>query len=440
MANNALIQGAALTGRKFLDVGGAVAQGLATSMVVAPGTAPAGRVAENKAIQNRVNSYMSKMKTDMDFTSFSPSETKTMRNFLMNQRNIYANAAKKAAEFEDTTDPNYMLYVDQMQNVNNSFTNLASQLKSYKEGKLEYAKTMQEGLYSDGNSPQRSKEASIIYGFYDSDGDGRSEARYDAPFQIQDGGNIAFNVGGQDISYNSMEEPFLKDTKFLNGLNTTSENAYNSGLSGNANNPYSQDSYNQQLSDALQNENTLRSIIYDFNAEAPMSDIGNSLDNGSIDIPQARELVKQRLLQTREDAYEKGKSEYKRKQRRTGTGNSGSSFSNSEGQYFLNNGKGDVQLYHPSHPGRKVDYNVRPVEGGGFEIGLKGGNRYEPLGEDNAFNIDITKINFGGGSEGTDDIGYDEGVYNSIKSVLGIKGDPTPEQHAEIMEKYNKMK
>ena len=237
-----------------------------------------------------------------------------------------------------------------------------------------------------------------------------------------------------------MEEPFLKDTKFLNGLNTTSENAYNSGLSGNANNPYSQDSYNQQLSDALQNENTLRSIIYDFNAEAPMSDIGNSLDNGSIDIPQARELVKQRLLQTREDAYEKGKSEYKRKQRRTGTGNSGSSFSNSEGQYFLNNGKGDVQLYHPSHPGRKVDYNVRPVEGGGFEIGLKGGNRYEPLGEDNAFNIDITKINFGGGSEGADDIGYDEGVYNSIKSVLGIKGDPTPEQHAEIMEKYNKMK
>ena len=253
MANNALIQGAALTGRKFLDVGGAVAQGLATSMVAAPGTAPAGRVAENKAIQNRVNSYMSKIKTDMDFTSFSPSETKTMRNFLMNQRNIYANAAKKAAEFEDTTDPNYMLYVDQMQNVNNSFTNLASQLKSYKEGKLEYAKTMQEGLYSDGNSPQRSKEASIIYGFYDSDGDGRSEARYDAPFQIQDGGNIAFNVGGQDISYNSMEEPFLKDTKFLNGLNTTSENAYNSGLSGKPNNPYSQDSYNQQLNDALQN-------------------------------------------------------------------------------------------------------------------------------------------------------------------------------------------
>ena len=210
MANNALIQGAALTGKKFLDVAGAVSQGFASSG--SSNRQVTSRVDENKAIQARVNNYMSKMKTDMDFTSFSPEETRTMRNFLLSQRSIYAEAAKNAAAFDDTTDPDYMLYVDQMQSVNNSFTNLASQLKSYKEGKLEYAKTMQEGLYSDGNSPQRSKEASIIYGFYDSDGDGRSEARYDAPFQIQDGGNIAFNVGGQEISYNSMEEPFLKDT------------------------------------------------------------------------------------------------------------------------------------------------------------------------------------------------------------------------------------
>ena len=143
MANNALIRGAAFTGKKFLDVGGAVAAGAAATSAYVPDD----RVAENKAIQNRVNSYMGKMKTDMDFTSFSPSETKTMRNFLLSQRTKYTDAAKKAAEFDDTTDPNYMMYVDEMQNVNNSFTNLASQLKSYKQGKVEYAKTMQEGLY-----------------------------------------------------------------------------------------------------------------------------------------------------------------------------------------------------------------------------------------------------------------------------------------------------
>jgi len=236
-----------------------------------------------------------------------------MRNFLLSQRTIYTDAAKKAAEFDDTTDPDYMLYVDQMQNVNNSFTNLAAQLKSYKKSKLEYASNMQEGLYSNGNPGSKSKESAIIYGFYDADGDGRSEDKYDAPFQIQDGGNIAFNVDGQEISYNGMEEPFFKDTKFLNSLNKTSEEAYNSGLRGNANNPYAERAYDQQLNDTLQNENALRSIIFDFNAEAPMNDIGDRLDNGEIDLAQARIEVKDRLLIARENAYKKGKSIYNAK-------------------------------------------------------------------------------------------------------------------------------
>ena len=432
MANNALIQGAALTSKKFLDVAGAVKQGLVDSGSFSRQT-PA-RVDENKAVQAKVNNYMRNMKTDMDFTSFTPEETATMRSFLLDQRSIYAEAAKNAAAFDDTTDPDYMLYVDQMQNVNNSFTNLAAQLKAYKKSKIEYATAMQEGLYSDGNQPSKTKEAATIYGFLDKDGDGRSDERYNAPFKIQPGGNIAFDVDGQEIAYNNMEEPFLKDTKFLNSLNTTSENAYNSGLRGNADNPYSQDSYSQQLNDALQNENTLRSIIYDFNAEAPMSDIGNNLDNGVIDLSTARNLVRQRLLKTRQDAYNTGKAQYDKKQNLQTPG-----FSNSEGQYFLSKGKGDVQLYHPSHPGKKVDYNIRPVEGGGFEIGLKGGNSYEPLKENNAFNIDITKINFGSESNSPDDIGYDEKVYDSIKDVLGIKGDPTADQHKKIMEEYNKM-
>ena len=306
MANNALIQGAALTGKKFLDVGGAVAAGMAAT----PDYKPENRVAENKAIQNRVNSYMGKMKTDMDFTSFSPSETKTMRNFLLGQRTKYTDAAKKAAEFDDTTDPDYMMYVDEMQSVNNSFTNLASQLGAYKKGKLEYAQTMQEGLYSNGNPSSQNKEAAIIYGFYDSDDDGRSEDRYDAPFQIQDGGNIAFNVGGKEITYNGMEEPFLKDTKFLNALSKTAETAYNSGASGNNNSKYAQDAYKQELDDSLQNEDTLRSIIFDFKAEADLKSIGDDLESGAIDIQGAREKVIVALTQAREDAYNDGKVAY----------------------------------------------------------------------------------------------------------------------------------
>ena len=307
MANNALIQGAALTGKKFLDVGAAAAQGIAS---LGNGQVSNDRVAKNKAIQSRVNNYMSKMKTDIDFTSFSPKETSAMRNFLLGERTKYTDAAKMAASFDDTTDPDYMQYVDTMQSVNNSFTNLASQLGSYKKSKLEYAQTMQEGLFSNGNDDARSLEAATIYGFIDEDKDGRSDKRLDAPFQIQNGGNIAFNVGGQEVLFNNMEEPFLKDTKFLNGLSKTSETAYNSGLSGKSNNPYAQKAYNQSLDDALQNEDTLRSIIFDFQAEAELQDVGKALDNNVITLEEARGKVKTRLLKAREDAFKDGKAKY----------------------------------------------------------------------------------------------------------------------------------
>ena len=311
MANNALIQGAALTSKKFLDVGAAAAQGIAS---LGNGQVSNDRVAKNKAIQSRVNNYMSKMKTDIDFTSFSPKETSAMRNFLLGERTKYTDAAKMAASFDDTTDPDYMQYVDAMQSVNNSFTNLASQLGSYKKSKLEYAQTMQEGLFSNGNDDDRSLEAATIYGFIDEDKDGRSDKRLDAPFQIQSGGNIAFNVSGQEVLFDNMEEPFLKDTKFLNGLSKTSETAYNSGLSGKSNNPYAQKAYNQELNDALQNEDTLRSIIFDFQAEAELKDIGDNLDNGVITLEDARTEVKKRLLKAREDAFEDGKAKYDQKE------------------------------------------------------------------------------------------------------------------------------
>ena len=408
MANNALIQGAALTGKKFLDVGAAAAQGIAS---LGNGQVSNDRVAKNKAIQSRVNNYMSKMKTDIDFTSFSPKETSAMRNFLLGERTKYTDAAKMAASFDDTTDPDYMQYVDTMQSVNNSFTNLASQLGSYKKSKLEYAQTMQEGLFSNGNDDARSLEAATIYGFIDEDKDGRSDKRLDAPFQIQNGGNIAFNVGGQEVLFNNMEEPFLKDTKFLNGLSKTSETAYNSGLSGKSNNPYAQKAYNQSLDDALQNEDTLRSIIFDFQAEAELKDIGDNLDNGVITLEEARGKVKKRLLKAREDAFENGKAKYDAKK---------VNFESPEGNYWNGanqknslitaNGKLEdlssglveeqvVSLYNPGkHPNEKIEYIIKFVEGVPYiakkaiaEVngGLVTESHWSELKEDNPYNISV---------------------------------------------------
>ena len=408
MANNALIQGAALTGKKFLDVGAAAAKGIAS---LGNKQVSNDRVAKNKAIQSRVNNYMSKMKTDIDFTSFSPKETSAMRNFLLGERTKYTDAAKMAASFDDTTDPDYMQYVDTMQSVNNSFTNLASQLGSYKKSKLEYAQTMQEGLFSNGNDDARSLEAATIYGFIDEDKDGRSDKRLDAPFQIQNGGNIAFNVGGQEVLFNNMEEPFLKDTKFLNGLSKTSETAYNSGLSGKSNNPYAQKAYNQSLDDALQNEDTLRSIIFDFQAEAELQDVGKKLDNNVITLEEARKEVKKRLLKAREDAFKDGKAKYDAKK---------VDFVSPEGDYWnganqknslitangsledLSNGLVEeqvVSLYNPGkHPNKQIEYIIKFVEGKPYiakkaiaEVngGMVTESHWSELKEDNPYNISV---------------------------------------------------
>ena len=135
MANNQLILGAGKAAKKFVDVGAEMMKGLASSGLTARGFKKPNIVTENEKYQARVNSLMGKMKTDMGFTSFSPAETSSMRTFLGSERNKYAEAAKALAGMTDTTSSEYMAQVDIMNGVNNSFKNLASQIKSYKKAK-----------------------------------------------------------------------------------------------------------------------------------------------------------------------------------------------------------------------------------------------------------------------------------------------------------------
>ena len=312
MANNALIQGAKETGRKFLDVGKAVAQGLATSSS-ASGSAPTpqvdSRIAKNKAIQSKVNRYMGNLKTDMDFTSFSPEETKTMRNFLMSQRSEYANAAKEAAKFDDTTSPEYMEYVDIMQEVNNSFKNMASQLGAYKKGKVEYAENQLDGMYSNGNGDANSN-AARIYGFADEDGDGMADIGVNAPFKILAGGNIGFDLDGQEVSYNNMQQPFLKDSKLALGILKDNESIYNKGTQGGEINPEMLKSYEAKLTNDLQNEDALNSILYDFESELNVADIATRVTDNVLSLEDARTEVVKRLVNARKGVFDEGKKQY----------------------------------------------------------------------------------------------------------------------------------
>lgn len=311
MANNALIKGAALTAKKFVDVGEAVGQGLALAGQ-ASGTPET--VKKNDQYQNRVNDYMSKMKTGMDFSSFSGQETSAMRNFLMAERSKYADAAKNLAKIEDSTSPEYMEYVDVMNSVNNSFTNLAEQLKSYKKGKLDYAQDQISNSLSKGMDPEHNKQSMIMYGFYDGDGDKKSDSKYDAPFKILDGGNIGFDIDGQTISFNDAPAPVYKDYELANSLLKSNEATYKAGVPLNKSDI---DMYKVQLEQSLQNPNSLKSIVYDFDNELNTKDIANMWDanknkEGAIDT--VRSMVIDRLVKARMDVANEGIAEKKRKE------------------------------------------------------------------------------------------------------------------------------
>ena len=312
MANNILIQGAKRVGdsKAFMDIGEIVGKGLMTGEGT---TGTPSTVKKNNQYQNTVNDYMSKLKTGMDFSSFSGSETAAMRNFLMAERSKYADAAKNISKIEDASSPEYAQYVDVMNGVNNSFTNLAEQLKSYKKSKLDYAGDQLNNSLSKGMDPDKNRESMIMYGFYDGDGDKRSDASYDAPLQITEGGNIGFNIDNKLVAFNDSQAPIYKDYELANSILKSNESIYKSGT---ALTKTDNDMYRMQLEEQLQNPNALKSIVYDFESELGMKDIGNIWDankgaEGEINI--IRSKVIDRLVKARNDVANEGIAEKSRK-------------------------------------------------------------------------------------------------------------------------------
>ena len=323
MANNQLILGAGKAAKKFVDVGAEMMKGLASSGLTVRGFKKPNIVTENEKYQARVNSLMGKMKTGIDFTSFSPAETSSMRTFLGSERNKYAEAAKALAGMTDTTSSEYMAQVDIMNGVNNSFKNLASQIKSYKKSKVEFVEGMVGGIYSSGNDPKNTRQNTLIYlnqsmyGHKDADGDGISDEKMDAPFTIMDGGNIGFNIDGEVKSYNETSLPLLKDYKLGGEILTKNESVRKAG---DLVSPESEKLYRIELESAFASQDALRSFIYDFEDEFPTEDLGTlweeNPDNGKVVQEIKKELI-DRLITSRREAGQAGYNEKQAKENRS---------------------------------------------------------------------------------------------------------------------------
>ena len=199
----------------------------------------------------------------------------------------------------DTSSPQYQHYVDVMNGVNNSFSNLKNQLDAYKTDKVQFAEGVRTGMYSEGNDEGQYGTAATIYGF--SDGE-----KANAPFEIGDNGNLGFNIGGEYMAYNDFEEPFVKDYKVASGILSQTADLYKNHtlLQG-----PQKDMLRLNLMASLSDPNTIKSLVSDFESEGlNFSDI--PLD----DMDAAKDMIVDRIMNSYTEVAAQGKAEYDAKQ------------------------------------------------------------------------------------------------------------------------------
>jgi len=327
MANSDLIKGEATVRQSqgFVDYG---KQFKGTGNTAAQSTIS--RASENEAkmqqVQTTVNNAMGKMKNNLDLTGFKPEEQKAMRSFLIGERNKYAAAASELGKLNDASDPDYQYYVDVMNGVNNSFTNLSAQVNAYKQNKIEFADGYNQGMYSSGNDGDLELENMSIMGFGDNV----------APLYIGEGGNLGFETSKGKVSFNDYQPPFMKDYDLASSLATTANSLHKSHTPLS---PSQENVIRLGLQKSLGRPNALKSIVSE-----DFSDDGFVFDGIDINAPDAKEQVIGRIMEGYRSTAQAGYNEY---QARTNKGGGKSSGRSKERYYntregYTNNKEGSI--------------------------------------------------------------------------------------------------
>ena len=183
----------------------------------------AAKKAEKSAINNKVSSYINQLNSDIDLTNLNDSQQQAVTNYLVQEKNKYAEAAVQITKIEDPSSKEYLDYRDQMNSIKRSFGNLAKQLNGYKEDKISYLKDFDDRRVSDGNEVGSLRKASRIY-------------TNEGSMGIGPGGQVTFwdDDGGKYENYSTIQKPFLKDFKSADSILALNESVYSAGqtLSG----------------------------------------------------------------------------------------------------------------------------------------------------------------------------------------------------------------
>ena len=173
---------------------------------------------ERNAINQKVAGYIDALDTNVDITELTGTQQKAITNYLVKQRNEYADAASRIAKIDDPSSPMYSELRDKINGIQMSFKSLAGQVNSYKKDKASYLKDFDNNLISDGNDLSTLSESANLY----TDG---------ASLGVSEGGGLVFYNEAKETfdSYNQMPKPFLKDFGAADQLLQMNSSVYSSG-------------------------------------------------------------------------------------------------------------------------------------------------------------------------------------------------------------------
>jgi hypothetical protein len=247
MANRNLIAGTrAVYGNSFVDAAGAIGEGMkGYGTGVSPSTLA--NLASMNNTDAAVKNYIDGLNTEMDLVDFSEPEKNSIKSYLFDQKQRYAQLATELTQ-TDAMSPYYLELKNEMDGIKQSFVNLKGQTDKFKERKIQYLDDVENGRLSKGNKPEDYNTAGSVYGggalLIDPDG----------------GINIVTDGGKGIVRYSDVSDPTLKDFKTADEILEQNNKLYNAGVPLNTS---KEALLRNQLKSKLSQDGSLESIVED---------------------------------------------------------------------------------------------------------------------------------------------------------------------------------
>ena len=284
-----------VSGQAQPDIAGAVGKGLKLGLGVLQKLED-----EKNRIDDITKQYIAKI-PNVDAIAKIPDWMKSdVNKYLIEQKQLYSNKAAMLAQMS-SSDPNYMGTLNELQNIQNSFTNLNNQLNQFQEDTKEYIKAVDDGNLSKGytiGEQSNYKNAANIF-----TGKGK--------LKIQNG-QLIFNTDGKDINYSEGEISnfYSPDYEVQNEIDKVAVLIQNDALKGvtfDAN----QNLYARRIQVALaqKGKERLLSLVYDDDPRFTTAEglrtpaILNAINNE--DYGEARRLIANELLTGMQTSHSK---------------------------------------------------------------------------------------------------------------------------------------